>query len=60
MTWTAAGSDIPAYPTPRDDPFSLPAELRDVPAPVSRVRLWNGQLAWLVTGYAEARSVLTE
>lgn len=53
-------SDIPPYPTPRDDPFRLPRELRDVSAPVSRVRLWNGDPAWLVTGYAEARAVLTD
>jgi cytochrome P450 len=60
MTSTATGAEFAEYPTPRRDPFRLPDELRETSAPVSRVRLWDGSLVWLVTGYAQARSVLTD
>jgi vitamin D 1,25-hydroxylase len=50
----------PAFPFERSGPLHPPAEYRRLgdERPVAPVRLWNGQLAWLVTGYAEARAVL--
>ncbi|MFF8883208.1 cytochrome P450 [Streptomyces flaveolus] len=52
------------YPMERTPgcPFDLPPKLREVSrtAPVSRVRIWDGSTPWLVTGYAEARAVLTD
>jgi cytochrome P450 len=60
MTCPAADGDVPEYPTPRTNPFQLPAELSSVGSPVTQVRLWNGSVVWLVTGHAEARAVLTD
>ncbi|MEV4759276.1 cytochrome P450 [Micromonospora sp. NPDC049559] len=61
MTGTAF-EELPAAPflTPPRDPF-LPMERADrrrLTAPVTRVRLPNGQPAWLVTGHAEIRQLL--
>ncbi len=43
-------------------PLDLPVKLREIAktAPVSRVRIWDGSTPWLITGYAEAREVLTD
>ncbi|MFE2336726.1 cytochrome P450 [Streptomyces coelicoflavus] len=43
-------------------PFDLPPQLQEIArtAPVSRVRIWDGSSPWLITGYAEARQVLTD
>nr|WP_042191815.1 cytochrome P450 [Kibdelosporangium sp. MJ126-NF4]CEL20307.1 putative cytochrome P450 hydroxylase [Kibdelosporangium sp. MJ126-NF4]CTQ97533.1 putative cytochrome P450 hydroxylase [Kibdelosporangium sp. MJ126-NF4] len=40
-------------------PFDPPPELRELP-PVSRLQLSDGQLGWLVTSYAAARTVLVD
>jgi cytochrome P450 len=53
-------ADLPAFPAKRTDPFGIPHEyatLREE-RPVSRVRLEDGDEAWLVTGYRQAREVL--
>ncbi|MGW4273251.1 cytochrome P450 [Streptomyces seoulensis] len=54
----------PFYPMDRTPqcPLDLPVELRELAerSPVSRVRIWDGSTAWLITGYAEARAVLTD
>jgi cytochrome P450 len=59
---TLADAELPAFPFPRADPLD--------PAPsviavqdgerVTRVRLWNGSTPWLVTGYDEARAILSD
>ncbi|WP_411096422.1 cytochrome P450 [Streptomyces sp. 020-2-3H-GM] len=44
--------DAPAYPVKRTCPYRMPPgyeELREK-GPISRVTLWNGRTAWLVTG----------
>ncbi|MFI5758704.1 cytochrome P450 [Streptomyces sp. NPDC051569] len=60
MTETA----IPTFPLSRAPgcPFDPPpqyATLRES-APVSPIRLWNGQVAWLLTRYEDQRAVLTD
>ncbi len=43
-------------------PLDLPPQLREIARdrPVSRVRIWDGSQAWLITGYDEARELLTD
>src|SRR4051812_40122717 len=58
---TGASAAIPTYPTARAAgcPFDPPPELR-ARAPVTRVRLWDGSTPWLVTGYTDARALLSD
>jgi len=53
-----------AYPFSRDPraPLEYPAELKVLrrEQPVTQVELWNGNRVWLVTGFADARSVLRD
>ncbi|MCX4095901.1 cytochrome P450 [Nocardia sp. alder85J] len=42
-----------------DRPFDPPPPLREV-EPISRVRIWNGETPWLVTGYEAQRKVLAD
>jgi cytochrome P450 len=56
--------EIPELPTTRSKvcPFDPPTglyELRDV-APITKVRIWTGDEAWVVTRYDAARSLLSE
>jgi cytochrome P450 len=57
-------SDLPefSFPLRRRHIFSAPETADDIRSrcPVSRVRLPNGQNAWLVSGYEEARKVLSD
>lgn len=59
-----AANDIPYFPMPRDSrcPFSPPPELKRLQkeAPVSKVRIWDGREAWLVTRYDDVRFVLRD
>ncbi|WP_153345254.1 cytochrome P450 [Nocardia aurantia] len=43
----------------QDRPFDPPPPLREAES-VSRVRIWNGETPWLVTGYETQRSVLAD
>lgn len=60
----STSAEVPFYPMERAAkcPLDLPPELQKIStdSPVSRVRIWDGNVAWLVTGYAEARAVLTD
>ena len=54
-------TDLPAYPFTRECPMVPPSELaegRDGPG-IIRVRFWDGQPTWVVLGYDEVRSVLS-
>ena len=59
MTMPTTG--LPGFPMERESPYDPPPRilqlLRD--EPVSRVTLWNGQEAWLVTRYDDVRTLLT-
>lgn len=53
----------PLFPAERPTPFDPPDEYMAALAAgrtVSRVRLWSGAPAWLVTGYDEARTALSD
>ncbi|MFF3462372.1 cytochrome P450 [Streptomyces sp. NPDC001984] len=56
--------DLPEYPMTRaaECPFAPPPALRVLQdsAPITRVRLWDGSTPWLVTGYDEMRTLLTD
>ena len=57
-------SRIDDFPPPRDrrHPFDPPPEIlrRQREAPVSKVRIWNGSEAWLITRYEDGRAVLSD
>ncbi|MCW2914435.1 MAG: hypothetical protein JWN52_2503 [Actinomycetia bacterium] len=57
----AASAEIPEFPMTRalGCPFDPPPALQ-AQAPISRVRLWDGSTAWLVTGYDDQRALLAD
>lgn len=59
-----ATSRCPAFPMERDArcPFDPPPELKllQEEAPVTKVQIWNGSTAWLITRYADVRMVLRD
>ncbi|GAB3435590.1 cytochrome P450 [Flindersiella endophytica] len=62
MTLLDDTSEPPAFPMTRETPLDPPAGYRRAreAGGVVRVRLWDGRVAWLVTGYAEVRSLLSD
>ncbi|APU21591.1 cytochrome P450 [Actinoalloteichus sp. GBA129-24] len=50
------------YPRPRACPYRPSPELRELArsGPLTKVRLYDGRTAWLVTGYEEARALLAD
>ncbi|WP_431915967.1 cytochrome P450 [Micromonospora wenchangensis] len=58
----ASTGETPDFPMPRTCPFAPAPEYVGLraEAPVSRVRVPDGQLAWLVTRYADVRRLLTD
>ena len=55
-------TDLPSFPMARECPMHPPAEYREIrqQEPVSRVRMPDGQLAWLVTGHELSRQLLAD
>ncbi|GAA3241281.1 cytochrome P450 [Nonomuraea helvata] len=53
---------LPGLPTDRPHPFDPPAALRPIrdQGPLHRMTYADGRPGWLVTGYAEARTVLDD
>jgi cytochrome P450 len=64
MTSTVDSTDVSEYPMVRATgcPFDPPPALKDAQqdSPLSRVRLWDGTTAWLVTRYADQRAVMSD
>lgn len=58
---TSPITTVPQFPMERESPFEPPPLilrlLRD--DPVSKVSLWNGDIAWIVTRYEDVRNLLT-
>ena len=54
--------EIPFFPMPRACPFDPAPELmrKQRDELVSRARLWDGSIAWLVTRYDDARAALRD
>ncbi|WP_326767103.1 cytochrome P450 [Streptomyces sp. NBC_01591] len=58
-----ADAETVSFPQNRTCPYHPPTEYRSEhrgQQPVSRARLFDGRTAWLVTGHAEARSLLVD
>ncbi|MFC0542060.1 cytochrome P450 [Kutzneria chonburiensis] len=55
-------TDLPSFPMARECPMHPPAEYREIRAqePVSRVRMPDGTIAWLVTGHELSRQLLAD
>lgn len=59
------GGPLAYFPPPRDIaeyPFDPPPELfrRQREEPVSKVRIWDGQEAWVITRYEDGKAVLSD
>jgi len=62
ITPVGGSDDAPAYPIQRTCPYRMPPgyeELREK-GPISRVTLWNGRVAWLVTGNEAGRRLFPD
>jgi cytochrome P450 len=61
---TIAQETLPAYPMRKAPgcPFDPPPELGELQrqGPIAKVRLWDGSTPWLVTGFAEQRTLLRD
>lgn len=57
-----ASLELPLFPPPREYPLDPPPLLRTLQAtdPISRVRLYDGGEAWLVTGYETSKELLRD
>jgi cytochrome P450 len=55
-------TDLPSFPMARECPMHPPAEYREIreQEPISRVRMPDGQLAWLITGHELSRQLLAD
>ncbi len=62
MTEALAQTDIPEYPMERDlrCPFAPPPQMLGNAKGLSRVKIWNGDTPWLITGYEEARALFAD
>jgi cytochrome P450 len=57
-----AAGEFPAWSTDRDYPLDHPVMLGAIQAkcPVSRVRLWDGSTPWVITRYADVKTILSD
>ncbi|WP_117208749.1 cytochrome P450 [Allorhizocola rhizosphaerae] len=55
-------AELPAYPLARECPYRPSPQMARLNkmGPLTRVRLYDGRIAWLVTGPAEARALLAD
>lgn len=56
------GGALPEFPQPRDHPLAPPPQYTAWAgeAPLKKVRQWDGKEAWLILGYDQIRSLLTD
>jgi cytochrome P450 len=55
----SGSSDISAFPFPRQRPFDPPDGI-STDRPVFCAQLWNGDLAWVITGHKDYKTVLSD
>lgn len=62
MSETATEVDIPEYPMERAAacPFAPPPPMLGHPKGLFRVKIWNGDTPWLITGHEEARTLFAD
>lgn len=62
MSDTLTETDTPEYPMEREAscPFSPPRQMLGNPKGLSRVRIWNGDTPWLITGHEEAKALFAD
>ncbi|TPW94803.1 cytochrome P450 [Mycolicibacterium fortuitum] len=62
MSETATEVDIPEYPMERAAacPFAPPQPMLGHPKGLFRVKIWNGDTPWLITGHEEARTLFAD
>lgn len=62
MSETVAEVDIPEYPMERAAacPFAPPPSMLGHPKGLFRVKIWNGDTPWLITGHEEARTLFAD
>ncbi|OMC04285.1 cytochrome [Mycolicibacterium fortuitum] len=62
MSETVAEVDIPEYPMERAAacPFAPPPQMLGHPKGLFRVKIWNGDTPWLITGHEEARTLFAD
>jgi cytochrome P450 len=64
LTAPEAVSDVPEYPIGRAAgcPFAPPPAVMELAAaqPLSRVKIWDGSMPWLITGYEEVRTLFSD
>ncbi|MGK2866838.1 MAG: cytochrome P450 [Mycobacterium sp.] len=62
MSETLTETDIPEYPMERDlrCPFAPPPQMLGNAKGLSRVKIWNGDTPWLITGHDEARTLFAD
>lgn len=64
LTDPTAAASAPEYPMPRTSacPFAPPEQAMELnhSAPLNRVRIWDGSTPWLVTGYQEYKTLMSD
>ena len=62
MSDTLTETDTPEYPMEREAscPFAPPRQMLGNPKGLSRVRIWNGDTPWLITGHEEAKALFAD
>ncbi|MGU3501152.1 cytochrome P450 [Mycobacterium sp. C31M] len=62
MTEALTETQTPDYPMERDlrCPFAPPPQMLGNAKGLSRVKIWNGDTPWLITGYEEARALFAD
>ena len=55
-------ADVQSFPERRSCPYVPPDSYKDISSrgPLNRVRLWDGREVWLVTGYEQGRTLLSD